>query len=369
MPGAAVTVRAAALGAAALALPLAAAAPVAAPVAAAPAARVTGLHDARYCEIIALRGAPPRATATVWNTIGHNRCPAAWWTSLDAGTLAEELGASFVLLNGPRHFLMDAATARTGGVRTFHGMRLTEVATIPIRTAAELAQAPYTDRTVARVNTWRWQRGRTVFELVAPGGDVYVMQSYAQIRDPELSLAGLRRLGARLRLPEGWRYRARRLKRPLVLRARGRATILQDELQNTYQLAATPRRPVRRTRHRVRLAARLRTVPSASPGTLEDHGTVTGTPFGRGTVVLVGRLQGGRLDATFRLRLRHGSVLGTATLRFTVADGRISFRGTARLTAGTGAFRGIASAPLRVEGANTLDGQNGRQTMRGLATF
>jgi hypothetical protein len=354
-----VIVRAAALGVAVLAV---APAP-------APAARVTGLHDARYCEIIALRGAPPRATATVWNTIGLNRCPAAWWTSLDAGTLAQELGASFVLLNGPRHFLMDAATASTGGVRSFQGMRLTKVATIPIRTAAEVAQTPYADRTVARVNTWRWKRGRTVFELVAPGGDVYVMQSYAQIRDPALTLAGLRRLGARLRLPEGWRFRARRLTRPLVLRARGRATILQDELQNTYQLAATPRRPARRTRHRVRIAARLRTVPPATPGTLEDHGTVTGTPFGRGTVVLVGTLQGGRLDATFRLRLRRGSVLGAVALPFTIADGRIRFRGTARLTAGTGAYRGIAGGPLQVEGSNALDGQDGRQTMTGVVRF
>lgn len=350
-------------------LAIAAAAAVLGPIAAAPAARVTGLHDARYCEIIALHGAPPRATATIWNTIGLNRCPAAWWESLDAGTLAGELGASFVLLNGPRHFLMDAATARTGGVRAFHGMRLTKVATIPIRTVADLAQTPYTDRTVARVNTWRWKRGRTVFELVAPGSDVYIMQSYAQIRDPSLTLAGLRRLGARLRLPEGWRYRVRRLKRPLVLRARGRATILQDELQNTYQLAATPRRPVRRTRQSVRMAARLRTVPQATPGTLEDHGTVTGTPFGRGSVVLVGTLQGGRLEAKFRLRLRHGSVVGAATLPFTVAGGRIAFRGTARLTAGTGAYRGITSGTLRVEGSNTLDGQNGRQTIRGTATF
>jgi hypothetical protein len=350
-------------------LALAAVAAVAGPVAPAPAARVTGLHDARYCEIIALRGAPPRATATIWNTIGLNRCPAAWWASLDAGTLARELGASFVVLNGPRHFLMDAATARTGGVRAFHGMRLTEVATLPIRTVADLARTPYADRAVARVNTWRWQRGRTVFELVAPGGDVYVMQSYAQILDPALTLADLGRLGARLRLPQGWRYRARRLTRPLVLRARGGATILQDELQNTYQLAATPRRPARRTRHRVRIAARLRTVPPLTPGTLEDHGTVTGTPFGRGTVALVGTLQGGRLDATFRLRLRRGSVLGTATLPFTIAGGRIAFRGTARLTAGTGAYRGITSGPLRVEGSNTLDGQDGRQTIRGTATF
>jgi hypothetical protein len=114
----------------------------------------SGLHDARYCEIIELRGAPPDATATVWNTIGLNRCPSGWWTAFDAGTLARELGATAVVLNGPRHFLMDSARAETGGVRSFHGVRLRKVATIPIRTAAELAQTPYTDRTIERRNTW-----------------------------------------------------------------------------------------------------------------------------------------------------------------------------------------------------------------------
>src|SRR3954447_373581 len=172
------------------------------------------LHDARYCEILVLRGAPPTARVTVWNTIGLNKCSPKWWRGFDAGSLARELGATFVVLNGPRHFLMDSATAATGRVRSFHGMRMRKLATIPIRTAAELAQTPYTDRTIRRTNTWRWNRGRTVFELVGPGGDVYVMQSYAKKRDPIRPPAGLRSLGAGLKLPLGWRSRARKLRKP-----------------------------------------------------------------------------------------------------------------------------------------------------------
>src|SRR3954453_22229246 len=145
------------------------------------AALASGSHlrDARYCEILVLRGAPPKATVTVWNTIGLNKCPGKWWQRFDSAALARELGAKFVVLNGPRHFLMDSATATTGTVRRFHGRRMREGAAIPIRSAAELAQTPYTDRTIHRTNTWRWNAGRTVFELIAPGGDVYVMQSYA----------------------------------------------------------------------------------------------------------------------------------------------------------------------------------------------
>src|SRR5256885_3913680 len=224
------------------------------------------LHDARYCEILVLRGAPPNATVTVWNTIGLNKCPPKWWRGFDAASLARELGATFVVLNGPRHFLMDSATAASGRVRRFHGRRMRKLATIPIRSAAELAQTPYTDRTIKRTNAWRWNRGRTVFELVAPGGDLYVMQSYAQIRDPSLRLSTLGSLGRRLKLPIGWHYRTRKLRRPLVLHARGSATVLQDDLQNTYQLARVVRHG-QRAGHAIELTGQTHTVSPATPGT------------------------------------------------------------------------------------------------------
>ena len=193
--------------------------------------QVSGLHDVRYCEVIELRGVPPTATAAVWNTIGLSRCPAAQWRALDPGALAREFGDTAVVLNGPRHFLTDSASAEAGGRRAFHGLRTTKVATIAIRSAADLVQTPYADRTIARSNTWHWKAGRTVFELVAPGGDVYVMQSYAQIKDPTLTLDKLGSLGRRLKLPSGWRYRTRRLRRELVLATPRGATITQDELQ------------------------------------------------------------------------------------------------------------------------------------------
>jgi hypothetical protein len=297
-----------------------------------------------------------------------NRCPAAQWNALDAGALAKELGDTLVIKNGPRHFLMDSASARTGRVRSFQGIRMRRVATIAIRSAADLVPTPYSDRTINRHNTWRWKRGRRVYELVAPGGDVYVMQSYAQIRDPRLTLRKLRRLGRRLELPAGWRYRTRRLRRPLTLVARGRATILQDDLQNTYQLAQAVRRG-KRKRRRLRLEGRTRTVPPTTPGTIEDRGRVSGTPFGRGRVTLVGRFRSGRFEASFRLLYRRGSVSGTASLPFTISGDRISFSGRARLTGGTGAFRGIRGRRLRVRDTNTLDGQSGRLSVEGSMTY
>jgi hypothetical protein len=337
---------------------------------AAPPREADGLHDARYCEIIELKGAPPDATAIVWNTIGLNRCPASWWESLDAGELARERGDTAVLLNGPRHFLMDSVTARTGGIRSFHGVRLRKVAAIPIRTAADIAQRPYTDRVVERRNTWRWQKGRVVYELVAPGGDTYVMQSYSQIVDPELTIAELRSLGRRIDPPAGWRYRVRRLRRPLAVAARnGKATIVQDELQNTYQLATTKSRTGPRRRRHVSIEGSTRNVPATTPGTVEDRGTVEGKPFGRGSVTLVGRFAGSRLTGDFRLLFPRGSVSGTVDLPFTIDGNTISFRGTGRFTSGTGIYRGITSGTLEIRDTNTLDGQSGRLFVSGSVKY
>ena len=348
------------------------AAGVAASFAAAPASAATlgGLHDARYCEIIELKGAPPNATAVVWNTIGLNKCPAPWWNAFDAGDLASELGDTAVVLNGPRHFLMDSVSANPGRVRTFHGEKLRRVATIPIRTAADLARTPYTDRTVARGNTWRWQRGRRVYELVAPGGDVYVMQAYSQIVDPHQTIGQLSTLGRRLDLPPGWRYRTRKLRHDLAVGAPGgQATIVQDELQNTYQLVSTTRGSGARKRHRLSIDGKTKMVTATTPGTLEDHGTVTGTPFGAGSVEVVVMLKAGKATGTFRMLFGKGSVTGTIDMPFTISGGEIDFRGTARITGGTGAYRGITSGALAAHDHNTLDGQNGVVTLTGFARY
>jgi hypothetical protein len=334
-------------------------------------ATMKGLHDARYCEIIGLKGLPPNATASVWNTIGFNDCPADWWNAFDAGALAKELGDTVVVLNGPRHFLMDSVTVGdTGSVHTVHGQKLREVATIKIKTAADIVQTPYVDRVITRDNTWTWKKGTTVFELTAPGGDVYVMQSYSQIKDPNLRLAQLKGLGRRLDLPDGWRYRSRKLKKPLALSANGGATITQDELQNTYQLE-TAARPAHRKRKRraLDMTGKTKAVAGGAAGQVEDRGTVTGTPFGRGTIDLKGTLANGKLDATFRMTFKNGSVIGTVQMPFTISDGTITFDGHSKVIGGTGAFRGITGSALKTHDTNSLDGQSGRLAVSGSVSY
>ena len=61
------------------------------------------------------------------------------------------------------------------------------------------------------------------------------MQAYAEIVDKTLSYDDLPALGARLKLPSGWRYSTMTPDQDLVLGANGKATVIQDELENTYQ--------------------------------------------------------------------------------------------------------------------------------------
>jgi hypothetical protein len=76
-----------------------------------------------------------------------------------------------------------------------------------------------------------------VYELVNPDGLAYVMQAYCVGVDPTLTAGALPTLGERLALPRGWSYRQRILEEELVVDTTATiATVLQDELENTYTL-------------------------------------------------------------------------------------------------------------------------------------
>jgi hypothetical protein len=194
-----------------------------------------GMRNARYCEVFTVDLAPA-PVATVWNSLGLNRCPQTWWGGLDTRALAAEHGSDLALLNGPRAFIMDRAKATDyGPVDTFAGKRMRDVAAIDLATVGLAPPPAFTDVRIDRRNTWTWDAGKKVFELRAPSGRVYVMQSYSRQVDPSLNYSELPGIGLRLGLPAGWRYRVRRPSGDLKLITNGKATITQDALRNTYQ--------------------------------------------------------------------------------------------------------------------------------------
>ena len=85
------------------------------------------------------------------------------------------------------------------------GLALTERASIDLDLFG-MRTEPYRERTIERDTRYVFDAGKPVFVLVAPDGARYAMQAYAQMIDKSLSYDDLPGLGARLKLPTGWRY-------------------------------------------------------------------------------------------------------------------------------------------------------------------
>jgi hypothetical protein len=203
---------------------------------------VASLFDTRYCEILLADVEGDTATIRVFNTVGLNDCPADRWEALDVEQIAEEQAVFVAFANGPRYWTIDAASggdAATGEVEELGGIEMQKVAELelPLARALELQSSadPFADVIVDRDNAWTYNTGREVYELVNPEGDVYVMQSYSHQVDDTLTSADLPSLEERLELPAGWTFRARLVTTELVVSATGQATVIQDELRNTYQ--------------------------------------------------------------------------------------------------------------------------------------
>jgi hypothetical protein len=173
---------------------------------------ITGVRDARYCEIIPVVRKGLHLEATVYNTLGLNDCPASVWEAITEDAMKQRFGAITVLLNGPRHFLMDQITA-----------------------SGATNHRPYREQTIDRDTVYLFKAGRPVFMLEAPGGARYVMQAYAGIVDKTLTYDGLPALGTKLNLPAGWDYTSMVPDKDLILGAAGKAIVVQDGLDNTYQ--------------------------------------------------------------------------------------------------------------------------------------
>lgn len=200
--------------------------------------RVANVRDARYCEIIPVVRDGFRLVATVYNTLGLNDCPPEKWDAITEADMRRHFGALTAVLNGPRHFLMDAimgdgATA-AGETIEVGGLQMTERASLEL-SVFDLLRGAYQEKKVDRETLYLFKARSPVFVLTAPDESRYAMQAYSQIVDKDLTYAALDKLGSRLKLPLGWRYSVMVPEADLVLNSRGQAIVVQDELQNTYQ--------------------------------------------------------------------------------------------------------------------------------------
>lgn len=206
----------------------------------APAQRlIDHMRGVRYGEVLPIYLRDDGLHAEVYGTQMLNDCPQELWEQLDAAAIAQEMGAVFVKLNGPRHWVLDGLGTKVAAVepvlRDFGGITMRRIATLSFGDTPPAG--PYTDNKVDRGAVFFFDAGKPVYELVRPDGEAYVMQAFCIAVDPELSEATLPTLGERLALPEGWSFRVRVLEEELVIdTTKSLATVLQDEFENSYTL-------------------------------------------------------------------------------------------------------------------------------------
>ena len=198
------------------------------------------LRNVRYCEIIPVTRKERTLTAWVYNTLGLNDCPAAEWDTLTEEQVNEAYGSVSAKLNGPRYWVIDklvvSGLSTTGKRFTFGGIEMELRASIDTKPReGTVGDELYVPNEVQRDSVYTYKAGRPVYELTSPEGDVYIMQSYAQVKDKSLTIDDLASLGSKLSLPEGWTYSTRTLTEDYELVTTGLAYVINDDLYNAYQ--------------------------------------------------------------------------------------------------------------------------------------
>ncbi|MFZ1176637.1 MAG: hypothetical protein WAO15_10310 [Mycobacterium sp.] len=196
---------------------------------------MTDLAGKRYGEVLLVEVGESGPQATVYNSFPLNDCPAELWSALDPQAIATENGAAAALLNGPRYWLMNRIEKEPQGsqvTKTFGGIEMIKQATVAL---SSMNPAPYTVNEVSRNTVFVFNAGEEVYELIDTDGQRWIMQTWSQVADPNLSRADLPGLASRLELPEGWTYRPRVLTSELRVDTRTQpAHVLQDNVTNSY---------------------------------------------------------------------------------------------------------------------------------------
>lgn len=201
---------------------------------------ISNLRDQRYCEVLYGKRHWLNLEVKVFNTQGLNVCPEEQWKALSKEEIAEKYHASFVLLNGPRYWMMDeiqVAGATISNIKeSFGGIEMNLRATIQLGLIKQImGSKQFTPNEIVRTTNFVYKAGSPIYQLISPAGDVYVMQSYSQIVNPSLTMKDLPNLATQLKLPVGWAYQSKILEKDLSMVANGVAYVLQDNLSNSYQ--------------------------------------------------------------------------------------------------------------------------------------
>lgn len=202
--------------------------------------KMIGVRNKRYCEILTISRNHLDMIATVYNSIGCNNCPEISWKNIDQEKIKKDLNAKLIIMNGPRVFLMDSIGQYSKPLPKVNlgGIEMIERAKLNVNSKQLLKgkHNSFEEQVVNRATKYVFNKGSQAYFL-KHNADIFIMQSYAKIINPNLNENTLKKLTSLLKLPKGWTYQTRKLKDPIVLKTlkNGKAFLIQDNLQNSYQ--------------------------------------------------------------------------------------------------------------------------------------
>jgi hypothetical protein len=218
-----------------------------------PGNRLVHLENARnypFCEFgLVLGNSFETADAHVWNTTGASDCPPKYRDPIDAAgpeAFGKKHGALAGWLNPRRHWMFDEIWVYdVGETHDFDGVQATWMAKTSAKALLENANMtkgggdPYRPATIYRLDTFKYKAGATVHILDAPDGGAWVMQSWTDHFNKDLTYDKLKDLGSMYkRLPPGWKFRTKVLDADLEVTPpppERLAKVLLDEFHDVFE--------------------------------------------------------------------------------------------------------------------------------------
>ena len=196
----------------------------------------------RFAEVALFTGtSKENAVADFYNSTGVDDPAPSRFATLDKDKITQEHKALGVFLNPPRYWMFDEFRVfEAGEDQEFGGIKMTWMGVVDVATLQKgIIGGNYFPGYIHRDNSFTYNQGSEVYLLNAPGGEVFVMQSYNAHTDQGLAAEqSPAALGGKLKLPEGWRFRVKTLDRDLVVsqdKTGKLAHVMQDDLLNRYQ--------------------------------------------------------------------------------------------------------------------------------------
>jgi len=100
-----------------------------------------------------------------------------------------------------------------------------------------------------------------------------------------------------------------------------------------------------------------------------QEGTLRGSPFGSGRMVLRSTLKQARVTSTFTLTTSAGRVSGRATARLTLDGDTATYKGTATLTGGTKRYSRVTGVNIRFTGVGPINAKRVKISLSGRVQF